>query len=121
LRPGGAWSARFRVREDGRELRTTGMIQEITPLARLMFTFAWEENGERGLDTLVSVAFDAVGNSATRVTIHQRPFKSREERDDYMTSWLATFDRFGSCLNSIYGKSNIAGDPLNEPLVQRRA
>jgi len=101
LRPGGVWSGRFRMRETGHELRGMGVINEVVPPSRLIYTFAWEENGVRGPETLVTVKFEEKEADLTLITLHQRPFRSREERDDYATSWLSSLDRFEACARTV--------------------
>ena len=62
---------------------------------RLVYTYAWEERGDRGPDTLVTLSFAEVAPFRTKLTIHQRPFRTREERDGYREAWEQTLDRFG--------------------------
>jgi uncharacterized protein YndB with AHSA1/START domain len=59
---------------------------------RLVFTFVWEEEGERGLETLVTVTFAAEGQK-TRMTFRHEPFQSIAERDGHGYGWTSTFDR----------------------------
>jgi len=101
LRPGGVWSGRFRMRETGHELRGMGIINEVVPPSRLIYTFAWEENGVRGLETLVTIKFEEIEANVTRLTVHQRPFRSREERDAHGASWLSSLDRFEACARTV--------------------
>jgi len=99
LRPGGSWSGRFRKLPAATEYRAVGIIHEVVPNTRIIYTFAWEEMGERGPDTLVILSFAEIAPARTRLTIHQRPFRTREERDDYRDAWEQTLDRFAACLN----------------------
>jgi uncharacterized protein YndB with AHSA1/START domain len=57
VRPGGAWRICLRSTEGKPELWQGGTFREIVAPERLSFTFAWEEEGERGLETLVTVHF----------------------------------------------------------------
>jgi uncharacterized protein YndB with AHSA1/START domain len=92
VRPGGRWRHRLTSTDTGRELWHGGVFREIDPPARLVFTFAWEEEGERGLETLVTVTFvEEAGR--TRMTFRQVPFQSAEERDGHRGGWTSTFDR----------------------------
>src|SRR5262245_4135406 len=72
-RPGGAWRHCLRSIETGAELWQSGVFREVVPPDRLVFTFAWDEDGARGLDTLVTVTF-AEENGKTLLTMHQAPF-----------------------------------------------
>jgi len=62
-----------------------------------VFTFQWEEDGERGVETLVTVTF-ADENGNTRLVFHQAPFQSRNERDGHEGGWSSSFDRLDEFL-----------------------
>ena len=61
VRPGGAWRHCLQSTETGDDLWHGGVFREVVPPERLVFTFAWEEEGERGLETLVTVTFADIG------------------------------------------------------------
>jgi uncharacterized protein YndB with AHSA1/START domain len=92
VRPGGVWRGRLRSIADGRELTLGGVFREIVAPERVVFTFAWDEEGERGLETLVTVTF-AEEEGKTRMTFRQVPFQSIEERDGHRGGWTSSFDR----------------------------
>jgi uncharacterized protein YndB with AHSA1/START domain len=92
VRPGGAWRGRLRSINDGRELGLGGVFREVVAPERVVFTFAWEEEGERGLETLVTVTF-AEQDGKTRMTFRHAPFQSFEERDGHQGGWSSSFDR----------------------------
>src|SRR6188472_4024681 len=48
VRPGGRWRHCLRSVETGQNLWHGGVFREVVPPERLVFTFAWEEAGERG-------------------------------------------------------------------------
>jgi uncharacterized protein YndB with AHSA1/START domain len=112
LRPGGAWSGRFRKMSNGRECRCVGIVHEIVPPARIIYTYSWEEHGDRGPDTLVTLSFAEVTAFRTKVTMHQRPFRTRGERDGYRSAWEETLDRFGLCLDEEQHLVTLAGAQL---------
>src|SRR5262245_57063230 len=58
VRPGGKWRHRLESTEGDKDLWLGGVYREIVPPERLVFTFAWEEEGERGMETVVTVTFD---------------------------------------------------------------
>jgi uncharacterized protein YndB with AHSA1/START domain len=91
-RPGGAWRGCLRSIDDGRELRLGGEFREVVAPERIVFTFAWDEEGERGLETLVTVTF-AEQDGKTQMTFRQVPFQSVEERDGHRGGWTSSFDR----------------------------
>jgi len=92
LRPGGAWRGCLTSIADGSELWHKGVFREVAPPERLVFTFAWEEEGERGLETLVTVTFADRGGK-TLMTFRHAPFQSVEERDGHRGGWTSAFDR----------------------------
>jgi uncharacterized protein YndB with AHSA1/START domain len=92
VRPGGAWRGRLRSTASGEELGLGGVFREVAPPERVVFTFAWEEEGERGLETLVTVTF-AEQDGKTQMTFRQTPFQSIEERDGHRGGWSSSFDR----------------------------
>lgn len=97
VRPGGRWRKCLRSTESGEELWNGGMFREITPPSRLVFTFAWEQEGERGLETVITVDFTE-HNGKTRMTFRQTPFQSIEERDGHHGGWSSSFDRLDELL-----------------------
>ena len=97
LREGGRWRHCLRAVETGELLWQGGRFQEVKPPERLVFTFSWEEEGERGQETLVTVVFaDEMGK--TRMTFRQAPFVSNTERDGHSYGWTSTFGRLDGLL-----------------------
>jgi uncharacterized protein YndB with AHSA1/START domain len=96
-RPGDAWRCCLRSVADGRELWQGGVLRELVEPERLAFTFVWDEEGERGLETLVTVTF-AEQNGKTLMTFRQSPFRSVAERDGHQGGWTSTFDRLDQLL-----------------------
>ncbi|MEC5387424.1 SRPBCC domain-containing protein [Uliginosibacterium sp. H3] len=84
------------VEPTGVEYWIRGEYREIVAPARLVFTFAWEEEGERGMETLVTLQFFDEGDgtrSRTRMEFLQTPFQSLAERDGHDTGWTQCFER----------------------------
>ena len=104
VRPGGVWRGQLRSTQDGRLLSHRGVFREIVAPERLVFTFAWDEEGERGLATLVTITF-AEQNGKTLMTFRQIPFQSAEERDGHRGGWTSAFDRFDEELSQPAGQS----------------
>jgi uncharacterized protein YndB with AHSA1/START domain len=92
VRPGGGWRGCLRSTEDRRELWQGGKFREVVAPERIVFTFSWDEEGERGLETLVTVTFED-HERKTQMNFHQSPFQSVEERDGHQYGWSSTFDR----------------------------
>jgi uncharacterized protein YndB with AHSA1/START domain len=105
LRPGGKWRGCLRGTATGEELWQGGVYREIVPNERLVFTFAWDEEGERGQEMLVTLTFEDAGEDAgagkTRFTLRQEVFASVEERDGHNYGWNSTFDRLQDVLQTI--------------------
>jgi uncharacterized protein YndB with AHSA1/START domain len=93
VRPGGAWRACLVSTETGQTLWHHGVFREVVAPERLVFSFQWEEEGERGLETVVTVSFAEQGGK-TLMTFQQAPFQSVAERDGHRGGWSSCFDRF---------------------------
>jgi uncharacterized protein YndB with AHSA1/START domain len=98
VRPGGAWRMCLRSTDGKPELWHGGVFREVVPPERLVFTFAWDEEGERGLETMVTVTFAEEGGK-TRMIFRQVP--SDKERDGHSWGWNSTFDRLDAVLQEI--------------------
>jgi uncharacterized protein YndB with AHSA1/START domain len=97
VRVGSAWHGKLRSVADGSVLTHRGVFREIVEPSLLSFTFAWDEEGERGLETLVTLTFEDLGGK-TRFTLHQAPFQSDGERDGHGEGWNSTLDRLEESL-----------------------
>lgn len=91
-RPGGRWRHCLRSVETGKDLWQHGVFREVVPPERLVFTFVWEEQGERGVENLVTVTFAEHGGK-TLMHFRHAPFVSDGERDGHGEGWTSTFDR----------------------------
>jgi uncharacterized protein YndB with AHSA1/START domain len=100
VRPGGVWRNCLKSTETGEELWHGGIFREVVEPERLVFTFAWDEAGERGAETVVTVTF-AEENGRTRMTLRQAPFQSIEQRDGHGGGWSSTFDRLEDHLGAL--------------------
>lgn len=94
VREGGHYRALIRSAE-GKDYWFQGVYREVVAAKRLVFTFAWEEDGERGQENLVTITF-AEENGKTRMTFKQAPFKSIEERDGHDGGWSEAFDKLAA-------------------------
>ena len=91
IRPGGKWRACMRTPE-GEDLQLGGVYQQVVPDTSLVFTHAWEDEGKRDRDTLVSVQFEEDGHG-TRLTLSQTGFDSVESRDGHESGWSECLER----------------------------
>jgi uncharacterized protein YndB with AHSA1/START domain len=97
FRPGGAYHSTIRSPK-GEDHTMVGTYREIVEPERIVFTFAWEgEEGDLGPETLVSVAFADEGGK-TRLTFHQAPFSTIEDRDSHVEGWSGVMDRLAAYL-----------------------
>jgi uncharacterized protein YndB with AHSA1/START domain len=68
-----------------------GVYREVVPPSRLVFTWAWEKNPERG-ETLVTVElFEQDGG--TRLVLTHELFPSIEVRDSHKAGWCGGLDK----------------------------
>lgn len=91
LRVGGAWRGGMRG-PDGEELVASGVYREIVPNERLVFTYAWEEGGVRGHETVCHVELSDEGRH-TRLTFRQGPFQSRDSAKGHEGGWSQAFEK----------------------------
>ena len=93
-RPGGAWRCGIRSPE-GQEYLQGGVVHEIVPPERLVYTFAWDEaDGTPGHETLVSITLAEHGPDAaqTLMTFRQGTFENAESRDGHREGWDSAFN-----------------------------
>lgn len=94
VREGGHYRALIRSPE-GKDYWFHGVYREVVENKRLVFTFAWEEDGERGLENLITITF-AEENGKTRMVFKQAPFQSVEERDGHEGGWSEALDKLAA-------------------------
>jgi uncharacterized protein YndB with AHSA1/START domain len=85
--------------ENGEELWLGGVFREVVEFERIVFTFAWEEEGERGLETLVTITLTEQAGK-TRMDFRQSPFQSDEQQSGHHEGWSSCFDRLAEQLAS---------------------
>jgi uncharacterized protein YndB with AHSA1/START domain len=94
VREGGQWRTTMR-NDDGDSWTVSGAYVELREPHRLAFTWAWEENGQRGHETLVEI--DLVASATgTRLSLLQSVFETRDARDKHEQGWISSF----SCLEA---------------------
>jgi uncharacterized protein YndB with AHSA1/START domain len=92
FRVGGTYRAMIKSAEHG-ENWFGGVYREIEQDRRLVFTFAWDNDGpSTGVETLVTVTFEE-RDGKTVQTFHQRPFLNVERRDSHVRGWNEAFDK----------------------------
>lgn len=103
-RPGGAWRSCMRS-PDGVDHWHGGVWREVVRPERLVFTFAWDEDGllgqgRPGRETLVTVTFAERGGRTT-MTFRQTGFGSGASRDDHGEGWAESFERLAALLPAV--------------------
>jgi uncharacterized protein YndB with AHSA1/START domain len=92
FRVGGAYRAMIKSAAHG-ENWFGGVYREIERNRRLVFTFAWDNEGpSAGLETLVTITFEE-RDGKTIQTFHQSPFLNVERRDSHIGGWNGAFDK----------------------------
>jgi uncharacterized protein YndB with AHSA1/START domain len=100
FRVGGRYRAMISSGPDS-ENRFGGVYREIVPNRRLVFTFAWDNDGPAaGVETLVTIQFEAQGDKTVQ-TFHQTPFLSVERRDSHVGGWSSAFNKLGAYVSKI--------------------
>ena len=88
-RPGGVY--RIEMAHSGGNVHFVGGVyREVVPPSRLVFTWGWEKNPERG-ETLVTVELFEDG-PRTRLVLTHELFPSVEVRDSHATGWTGGLD-----------------------------
>jgi uncharacterized protein YndB with AHSA1/START domain len=72
--------------------RMGGVIREVEKQKRIVFTFAWDEDSGRDLDTVVTVSF-VERNGRTIQTFHQAPFSNVQIRDSHIGGWNSLINK----------------------------
>lgn len=91
-RVGGKWRICLTSVADGQALWQHGKFLEVDEPERLVFTFVWEEEGEGGVENLVTIDFEDRGDK-TLMRFRHSPFLSIEQRDGHNEGWSSAFDR----------------------------
>jgi uncharacterized protein YndB with AHSA1/START domain len=75
-----------------------GTFREIRPPARLVYTWAWEEDDGPGHESLVTLDF-ADRNGKTVLTLTHERLADAESRDGHVDGWSSSLDRLGPVLS----------------------
>lgn len=94
MRPGGQFEITF-CDSDSTEHTCTGIYKEVQNLEKLTFTWMWKN--EPGVESFVSIVFQAEGNSTRMQFEHAKT--GTESKHAYYKGWLATFSKLERMLN----------------------
>jgi uncharacterized protein YndB with AHSA1/START domain len=102
LRPGGAWRLVMRSAE-GKDYPQGGVIREVIPPERLVYTFAWDESPEE--ETLIELTLVERGGK-TEMTFRQSGFRTVESRNGHAEGWGEAFDSLAEAVARAAGRMN---------------
>jgi uncharacterized protein YndB with AHSA1/START domain len=94
VRVGGRYAIGFRT-TDGEEHAVSGVYQEVEPLRRLSFTWAWQSTPERV--SLVAIELEAKDGGCDLRFRHDR-FFDQLARDNHERGWTGTFAKLDAFL-----------------------
>ncbi|MGE0737217.1 MAG: SRPBCC domain-containing protein [Alphaproteobacteria bacterium] len=88
-RPGGKWRGCM-VSPERKEHWVGGVVRVASPPSRLVFTWAWEDNGVPGHETLISIDFVPHSRGTEMRFVHEN-FATVESRDSHNGGWTSSF------------------------------
>lgn len=94
LRVGGAYRIGMKS-PDGEVLYVAGVYREVQPPSKLVFTWAWDEDGTPGHESLVTVEFIERAN-ATEIVFSHDQLADAESRDKHAGGWAGCFDKLAA-------------------------
>jgi len=98
LRVGGRY--RFGMQGPGQPLSVaTGIYEEITPPARLVFTWGWEEAGPTAPSTRVTVEFRPKDGGTEIILTHEN-FADAKDRDQHAAGWEGCLNMLAQWLSN---------------------
>ena len=89
LRVGGRYRIGFEG-GDGEYFQVDGVYREVTPNARIAFSWAWHSTPERESQVTVSLQPDGDG---TLLTLHHEQFFNEAARDGHARGWTELLDK----------------------------
>ena len=93
LTPGRPWRAMMASKQYNRRIsRMGGVIRDVEKHKRIVFTFAWDEDSGRDMDTLITVEFTEQ-DGRTLQSFHQTPFSNTEVRDSHVGGWNSLINK----------------------------
>ena len=80
---------------DGDAFHVGGVFREVVPGERLVLTWTWENTAYTGLETLVTLAFEPLGDM-TELTLTHAWLPDAEARDRHAGGWNSSFDKLAA-------------------------
>ena len=84
---------------EGDAFALVGEFQAVQPPERLAFGFVWEQPDPDDVDMLAELSFEDRGE-ATRVTVRQRPFRTKARQELHRDGWNETLDKLAAWLRT---------------------
>ncbi len=91
LTPGAPWHGAMASKQFGLS-KFSGVVREVERNRRIVFTFRWDADSGRDLDTVVTVTFEE-RDGRTVQTFHQTPFSTVASRDSHVGGWNSLFNK----------------------------
>lgn len=98
VKAGGAYRCCMKE-PDGAEHWVQGVYEEITAPEKIVFSWAWEEDGIPGHVTTVTVEFFENGDKTDLVLVHSG-FESEESSQGHNQGWTSSFDKLATLLTT---------------------
>lgn len=99
MRPGGRWRTNKRG-PDGGDHIASGVYHELSPPGRLVMSWAWESEGVRGHETLLTIELEELGDHRCELRLTQELFENTESRRLHEEGWCSSFE----CLTDYLGR-----------------
>lgn len=94
LRSGGRFMIVARS-PNGQEHKVSGVVREVIPNEKVVYTWAWQSTPER--ESLVTVEFTPDG-TGTLLTLTHTQFADEPARDRHQSGWIGALDKLESYL-----------------------
>ena len=94
LRVGGSYRIAMKT-SDGEVMHVSGVYRVVQRPSKLVFTWAWDEDGTPGHESLISIEFIERANATEIVFSHDNLLDS-ESRDKHAEGWAGCFDKLGA-------------------------
>ena len=91
MRPGGRWRTNKRG-PDKVDHIAGGVYHELSPPERLVMSFAWETDGVRGHETLLTIELKDLGGQRCELHLTQELFESAEACRGHEDGWCSSFE-----------------------------
>jgi uncharacterized protein YndB with AHSA1/START domain len=76
----------------GAKHTAVGEFKEVVPNQKLVYSWKWEEAGDKADDTQMTVEFRKVSDDETEVILTHEFFGSEEAAKEHKTGWESTFN-----------------------------